>query len=148
MQKEEAIKKARIVFWAQATMAATLAALFQTGYIIKETLNLAPTTRYITEVAGVMLTIMLIPLAIKAFTKQMQRAAKEKTNHFIEYYHNKCNARTTILFAVVMMNIALYYALDNNSSFYCTLLGIAAAIYSYPTRAIIDKYCNNQEREE
>ena len=148
MQKEEVIKKARIAFMAQAAIATLLIVLFETGHIAGNIPGISPTTRYIAEVAGIMLTIILIPLAIKGFSMQMTRAAKEKTSHFIEYYRAKSNARTTILFLVIMMNTALYYIMDNNSALYCGLLGIAAAIYSYPTQAALDSYCNTQEEEE
>lgn len=148
MHKKEVIKKARIVFMVQAVIAALLIALFETGCIASDIPGIPPTTRYIAEVAGVMLTIILIPLAIKGFSMQMTRAAKEKTDHFIEYYRAKSNARTTILFLVIMMNTALYYIMDNNSALYCGLLGIAAAIYSYPTQTTLDSYCNTQEEEK
>lgn len=148
MQKKEVIKKARIVFMVQAVIAALLIALFETDCIASDIPGIAHTTRYIAEVAGVMLTIILIPLAIKGFSMQMTRAAKEKTDHFIEYYRAKSNARTTILFLVIMMNTALYYIMDNNSALYSGLLGLAAAIYSYPTKAALDSYCNTQEEEK
>ncbi len=148
MQKENIIKNVRTVFWVYATLATLLAVLFETGIIAKDIPGITPTARYIAEVAGVMLTIILIPLAIKGFSMQMTRAAKEKNAHLIEYYRNKSNARTSILFVVIMANIALYYAIDNESSLYCALLGIAAAIYSYPTKTTFESYCNNQEPKE
>ena len=40
------------------------------------------------------------------------------------------------------------YIMDNNSALYCGLLGIAAAIYSYPTQTTLDSYCNTQEEEK
>lgn len=148
MNAQEAIKGARITFWVQATMAAALATLFATGIIGSSEITISDTNRYIAEVAGVAFTIIAIPLAIKGFSAQMRRAAERKTDHFIEYYHSKCNARTSILFVATVMNIAIYFILDNNSALYCTLLCIAAAIYSYPTQATLDNYHNNREEKE
>lgn len=148
MNKEDALKKTRILFWVHTIVAAALVALFETGYKEKNIIDLIPVSLYIVETTGIMLTIILIPLAIKGFSMQVTRAAKNKIPNFIEYYYNKCNARTTILFAVVMMNIALYYTLKNSSFFYCGLLGIAAAIYSYPTKATLNSYCNSSEDKE
>ncbi len=148
MQKEEALKKTRILFWGQAIVAALLIVLFESGLINRENIEMAPGTQYIIEVAGVMLTLILIPLAIKGFSAQMARATKNKIPHFINYYYNKSNARTSILFIVVMMNTVLYYSLGNNSSFYCGLLGIAAAIYSYPTKATLNNYDTNKQSKE
>lgn len=149
MQKEEAIKKTRIIFWAQAIVSATLAILLQTELASSTAIALSPTTLYTIEVAGIMLTICLIPLAIKGFSAQVSKAAKKKIPHFIEYYHSKCNARTSILFMVIMMNIALYYILGRNSGpLYCGLLGVAAAIYSYPTKGTLDNYLNDQDHQE
>ncbi|MBQ7948011.1 MAG: hypothetical protein IJ277_07595 [Bacteroidaceae bacterium] len=149
MQKEEAIKKTRTIYRAQAIVSVVLAALLQTGLIDSTGITMAPTTLYAIEVAGIMLTICLIPLAIKGFSARVSKAAKRKTPHFIEYYHNKCNARTSILFMVIMMNIALYYILGRSSGpLYCGLLGVAAAIYSYPAKSTFENYLNNRENEE
>lgn len=149
MQKEEAIKKTRTIFWAQAVVSVALVALLQTGFIDSTAITMAPTTLYAIEVASILLTICLIPLAIKGFSAQVSKAAKKKIPHFIEYYHSKCNARTSILFMVIMMNIALYYILGRNSGpLYCGLLGVAAAIYSYPTKGTLDNYLNDQDHQE
>lgn len=149
MQKEEAIKKTRTIYWTQAVVSVVLAALLQAGLIDSTGITMAPTTLYAIEVAGIMLTICLIPLAIKGFSARVSKAAKRKTPHFIEYYHSKCNARTSILFMVIMMNIALYYILGRSSGpLYCGLLGVAAAIYSYPTKGALENYLNDQDHQE
>lgn len=149
MEKREALKKARLTFWMQAAMTIAIIALFETGFIAKDSISLTPTLQYTTEVAGVILTIALIPLAIKGFSTLMQRATERRIPHFNEYFYVKSNARLSILFTVTIMNTALYYGTGNNSAFYCALLGIAATIYSYPTQRQLDNYAqeNNNEKE-
>lgn len=143
MEKREALKKARITFWLQAVMTIGIITLFETGIIARNTINLTPTMQYASEVASALLTITLIPLAIKGFSTLMRRAAEKSTPHFNEYFYNKSNAQLSILFVVTIMNITLYYGNGNNSAFYCALLGMAATIYSYPTAGILDN--RNQE---
>lgn len=146
MQKEEALKKTRIMFWVQTIAAIALVAIFESNLINNTDIAVTHPARYPIEVAGIMLTICIIPLAVKGFSTQVSKAAKNRIPHFIEYYHSKCNARTSLLFMVIMANIALYYLLGNNSgALYCGLLGVAAAIYSYPTKTTLDNYCNIQE---
>ncbi len=148
MEKREALKKARLTFWMQAAMTIAIIALFEAGFIAKNTISLTPTMQYTVSVASVLLTIAFIPLAIKGFSSLMQRAIERKNPLFNEYFYTKSNARLSILFAVTIMNIALYYGTGNNSAFYCALLGIAATIYSYPTKRLLDSYTQENNEEE
>ncbi len=146
MQKREAIKKVRTTFWVQIAITATIAALFETGIIEKNLITLAPTARYIADVAGVLLTITLIPLAIKGFSAQMQKAAGKP--HIIERFHNSSNARLSIIFFVTAANLVLHYGTGNDSALYCALFGLAAAIYSYPTENTLDLYTQENGKEQ
>ena len=53
MQKEDAIKKTRTIYRAQAVVSAALVALLQTGFIDSTAITMAPTTLYAIEVAGI-----------------------------------------------------------------------------------------------
>lgn len=128
-------------------MTIAIIALFETGIIAKNSISLTPAMQYASEVASALLTIALIPLAIKGFSTLMRRAAEKKTPHFNEYFYNMSNARLSILFVVTIMNITLYYGNGNNSAFYCALLGVAATIYSYPTAGILDNSNQEDNRE-
>ena len=44
-----------------------------------------------------------------------------------------------LLFVVIMANIGIYYATDNNSALYCALTGGLAYLFSFP---------KNKSREE
>ena len=144
MQKREAIRKIRITFWVQMAITAAIVAIFETGLLQKNCIDLTPTTRYIADVAGIMLTIALIPLAIKGFGAQMQKAATKAPTQFIEYYHSKSNARLSILFFVTVGNLALHYGTGNNSALYCALFGIVATIYCYPTENALNNYTQEE----
>ena len=122
--------------------------LFETGILPKNCINLTPTMQYISEVAGIILTITLIPLAIKGFSAQMRRAAEQELPHFNEYFRSRCNARLSIIFAVTITNILLYYGTANNGALYCALFGIAATIYSYPTKETLSNYTLNKEEKK
>ena len=138
MRREEAIRKTRILFWVQAACMACMATLFESGMLAKGSITPAPTARYIIDVAGVMLTITLIPLALKGFSTLIKREIERKNPHFIEFFHAKSTARLSILFAAIMMNIVLYYGTGNESALYCGILAVGAFIYSYPTMATLN----------
>lgn len=148
MQQREAIKKLRATFWVQIATTAAIATLFETGLIAKGLITLTPTTRYIAEVAGIMLTIALIPLAIKGFSTQMQKAAKEKTPLFIDFFYKKSSARINILFFVTAANLVLHYGTNNAGALYCALLGAAALIYSYPAKNTLRGYTQENNAEQ
>ena len=141
----DTIKNIRITFWVQAAITATAIILFETGVMPTGCIQLSPTAQYTSEVAGIMLTISLIPLAIKGFSAQMRRAAEQNMPHFNEYFRSKSNARLSILFFVTIMNIVLYYGMGNDKAFYCALFGIIATIYSYPTQGALNNYTQEKQ---
>lgn len=126
------------MFWVQTACMACMATLFESGMLAKGSITPAPTARYIIDVAGVMLTITLIPLALKGFSALIKREIERKNPHFIEFFHAKSTARLSILFAAIMMNIVLYYGTGNESALYCGILAVGAFIYSYPTMATLN----------
>lgn len=146
MTKEEAIKRTRTLFMVQTACIAAIVALFETGVVTRNAITLAPTIKYITDVAGVMLTIALIPFSLKGFSALIEREVKRKNPHFIDFFHAKSSARLSILFAVIMINVALYYCTGNNSALYCGILAAGAFIYSYPTMATLNN-CLEQIKE-
>lgn len=145
MTIDNTIKSIRTTFWLQTAIIIAAIILFETGIIAKNSIDLTPTMQYICEVGGIILTIALIPLAIKGFSAQMRRAAEQKVPHFNEYFRSKCNARLSIIFAVTITNILLYYGTGYNGALYCALFGIAATIYSYPTKETLSNYTLNEE---
>ena len=146
MRREEAIRKTRILFWVQAACMACMAALFECGMLAKGSITPTPTAKYMIDVTGVMLTIILIPLALKGFSTLIKREIERKNPNFIEFFHAKGTARLSILFAAVMVNIVLYYGTSNESALYCGILAGGAFIYSYPTMATLDN-CLEQIKE-
>lgn len=143
MTKKEALKKTRTIFWLQAATAIALIILFETNFI---RFSISGTYSYITDVAGIMLTLLIIPVAIKGFTAQMNKAVRKKIPHLIEYYYTRSSARCSLIFFVIIANIVLYYS-GNTNALYCGMFGVAAAIYSYPIEDAIDNYLQKQEEE-
>ena len=78
MNRENVLKSLKINF-ATAIFAALMAiAAFETGYITKGALAMLLTESdiYYIEVAGIMLTIAIIPAALKLFSRAMSKAVK------------------------------------------------------------------------
>lgn len=147
MENKNTLKKIRTMWWMQATVVAIVIALFETGFITQGLFAPTPATRYVINVAAIMLTMALIPLAIKGFSTMMRKAKKKKMPHFIDYYRTMSNARISILFTVVMINALLYYGMSNEGALYCGILGLAAAIYSYPTEEVLNIYMKETGEE-
>ena len=60
-------KKTRLLFWTLLLIAAVTTILFETGILTRGAIEVSATTRYLSDVTGVLITICLIPIAIKKF---------------------------------------------------------------------------------
>lgn len=127
-----------------ATLAIIVA--FEGGFLQKEALTelLSPDDIYILEVTTVMVTMALIPLALKSFSRAMKKAAEAGKMKLLKTFSNMSLVRISLLFVVIVVNAFIYYGIGYNGALYCGLFGYCAFIYSYPTARTLDSYINNE----
>ena len=127
-------KKTRLLFWTLLLIAAVTTILFETDILTRGAIEVSATTRYLSDVTGVLITICLIPIAIKKFSNAKDAAKKSDEETFAQVYCHASKIRLMLFFVVTMTNIGLYYGTANNSAIYCALAGAALFLYSFPRK--------------
>ena len=119
-------------------------AAFETGYLVKGALamNLGEQDLYYIEVSTIMLTMAIIPLALKWFSRTMSKSTNLDKNAFLKLYSKMSLIRMFLLFIVLIVNIFIYYGIDYNGAMYCAIVSLGALLYSYPTGKVLDEYQN------
>lgn len=107
---------------------------FETGVLTGNGIIESNEVQYFVDVIGVLITIGLIPLALKKFSDSINKAKGFNNDDFIKTYCRECEIRIALLFVVMMVNLGLYYGTANEGAFYCALAGFASFIYAYPRR--------------
>lgn len=147
MNRDNVLKSLKFNF--ATSIFATLIAIaaFETGYLTKGALamNLAATDLYYIEVSTIMLTIAIIPFAIKGFSRAMKKGAGLEKNALLKLYGRRSLTRMFLLFVALVINIFIYYGIEYNGAMYCAIISFGALLYSYPTGKVLDGYLNNNE---
>lgn len=123
---------------------------FELGFVEKGALAkvISSTAMYVLQVVVIMLTVILIPLAMKSFTKSLEKAKKMSEDAFLVVFSKKSLQRIFLLFVVVVVNEFAYYGLDYEGALYCGLLGFGSMIYSFPTRMVLEQFLSDKENQK
>lgn len=152
MNNNEILKSLRINHIFSILAALMVIVVFETGIVAKDALGnlLSSTWIYILQVLAVMITVLLIPLAIKGFTSSLNKALGCSDEEFRKLFVKKSIQRIFLLFIVLLTNIFVYYGIGYNGSLYCGLFALGTLLYSYPTRLVLNDYLeqNVQAREK
>lgn len=148
MNKENVIKSLRFNFATSVFAALIAIAAFETGYLTKGVLalSLSEEDLYYVEVCTIILTIGIIPFAIKGFSRAMKKASNLDNIAFLKLYSKKSLQCMFLLFISLVINIFVYYGIDYDGAMYCAILSFGALLYSYPTGKIFDEYNNNSNK--
>ena len=147
MNRENVIKSLRFNFATSVFAAIIAIAAFETGYLTKGALamSLGVEDIYYIEVSAIMLTMAIIPLAIKGFSRAMKKGANMNNYALLKLYSKKSLQRMFLLFIALVINIFIYYGVEYKGAMYCAILSFGALLYSYPTGKVLDEYTNNNE---
>lgn len=142
MEKKEILKSLRINHLFSLFAAILVIVMFETGLLAKGALaSVVPLGGiYVIEVVAVMLTVLLVPLAIKGFTGTLTKNLGCSEEEFLKLFAKKGFQRIALLFVALLVNEFVYYGLDYTGSFYCGLLALGSLIYSYPTKMVLEEY--------
>lgn len=142
MNKENILKSLRINYVVAFIATLIIIIAFESGFVAKGALTgiISSTAYYILQVATVMLTVILIPTAIKSFTKAAERACDMNGNDALKLYAKKSMQRIALLFAVIVINGFTYYGTGYEGALYCGLFGYGVMIYSFPTRMVMEQF--------
>lgn len=147
MNRENVLKSLKFNFATSIFATIIAIAAFETGYLTKGALamNLTADDMYYIEVSTIMLTIAIIPFALKGFSRAMKKGNSLENSAFLKLYGKWSLIRIFMLFVALVINIFAYYGLEYNGAMYCAIISFGALIYSYPTGKVLDEYQNSNE---
>ena len=147
MQIERTIKSLRFNYYVAFIATIAIIVAFEGGFLHKGVLAniLSPDDIYLLEVSSVMITIALIPIALKSFTRSMKKVAGECKAKVLKTFGKMSILRISLLFAVIVVNAFIYYGLNYNGALYCGLFGYCALLYSYPTANTLENILENKQ---
>ena len=145
MNKKNVLKSLRFNFITSIFSAIIAMAAFETGFLTKGilALNLSEQDIYYVEVSAIMVTIALVPLALKGFSRAMNKAAGLDNNAILKLYGKKSIQRMFLLFISLVINIFVYYGVQYDGALYCAIVSLGALIYSYPTEKVLNEYLDS-----
>ena len=148
MKKNAIIKSLRIIFIAAFVAATAVLLSYECGIIEKGTLAkvVSPSVAYMIQVVNVMLTIILVPFAIKGFTRSLGAAKGLSEDAILKLFAKRSLQRIFLLFIVIVMNEVAYYGLGYDGALYCGILAIGALVYSFPTRMVLEQFLCDKEK--
>ena len=107
MNRENVIKPLRFNFITSVFAAIIAVAAFETGYLTKGALamNLTEEDLYYVEVCTIMLTIAIIPFALKGFSRAMKKGKDLDKVALLNLYSRRSLLRIFLLFIALVINI-------------------------------------------
>lgn len=115
-----------------ATLA--LAGCYELGFAAEGSLAGRTTTEYVLETIGVLLTMALVPLAMKLFPLILPRYEGEPVLFRLRQHRRASLLRLLLLAVPTWLNLWLYYATLNNIGGLCALIGVTASFFCLPGR--------------
>lgn len=115
-------------------IAGIIALLYETGCLAKGTVTEAKTA-YILEIVGVLLSLALIPLALRGFRRMVDRLdEKEYSDSRILRIYEICSWVRLLAFLVVIAGgVILYYILDDTIGLYIAGIGALCSLFCFPS---------------
>ncbi len=120
-------------------VAGLIAALYEFGPLQAGSVTNTKTI-YIMEVAGVLCSLALIPLALKGFKQITDRMAeKDYPEERIVHIYMICSLlRLLAFFLVVEFGVILYYLINDTVGLYIAAIAAICSLFSVPTKAGIE----------
>lgn len=142
MNKENILKSLRINYAVAFIATLIIVVAFESGLLAKGLLAnfVSSSIYYMLQVATIMLTVILIPLAIRGFTNSIAKVDGMDEASVLKLYCKKSLQRIFLLFIVIVINEFAYYGLGYDGALYCGLFGYGSMIYSYPTRMVMEQF--------
>lgn len=142
MNKENILKYLKINYAVAFIATFVVVVAFESGFITKGLLanHISSSNYYMLQVVTIMLTVMLIPLAIKGFTNSIAKAGDMDDRSALNLYYKKSLQRISLLFIVIVINEFAYYGVGYEGALYCGLFGYGSMIYSFPTRMVMEQF--------
>ena len=147
MNKERIIKSLRLNYFVALISTFIIIIAFESKFLYKGALRgvISEDSAYNLEIAAVILTIGLIPLALKSFSRSMEKAKAKGYAEVMKKFSKMSLLRIALLFSAIVANAFIYYGINYEGALYCGLIGYGAMIYSYPTMETLEGYLDKNK---
>ena len=135
MTNQQILLRLRLEFVAYVLLAVLLVVLYETHVFVMGALAGDATAVYVAESAGILLAVILTPVALKSFHKTLVRMVYMDDDAVRRRSYVRWNEiRLAMFVTVVLVNISVYYMTADNMCGYCALIGVIASLFCWPTK--------------
>lgn len=120
--------------------------LFETGVFPKGQITDTGTI-YVMQVVAVLVSLAMIPVALRGFRKMMDRMEDEPFRKRLKVYMIFSWLRLAAFFIVVEYSVLLYYLINDDIGLYCAVIGAICSMFCIPSRNSLE-YETGWEDEE
>ena len=108
--------------------------LFEIGVLEEGTYAGDAQMEYIFQSVCILLTIFLIPLALRLFNLNLVKRIKElPLQDALKSYRIWGDVRLSLLFAPVMISLTFYYLTLNTTGLFCACMALIASLFCVPS---------------
>ena len=111
-----------------------LVVLYETGLYQEGLLAGNAQMEYILQSVSILLTIGLIPFALRMFNLNLVKRIKElPLQQALKSYQIWCNVRLSLLFVPAIMAMSFYYLTMNTTNLFCACMALVATLFCVPS---------------
>ena len=128
-------KCAFLAVWAAPIL---LAVLYETGTFQKGAYEGNAQMEYIFQSVSIMLTIGLIPFALRMFNLNLVKRIKElPLQQALKSYQKWSDVRLGLLFVPAILSVSFYYITMNTTNLFCACMALIATLFCIPSESRI-----------
>ena len=124
-----------ILVWA---LPLVYALLHETGVLSQGALAGDARMEYIFQTIGILMTIVLIPFALRIFNLRLVKRIQElPLQQALKSYRIWADVRLALLVVPALINLQFYYLTLNNTGLFCTAMALIASLFCVPSESRI-----------
>ena len=124
-----------ILVWA---LPLVYALLHETGVLSQGALAGDARMKYIFQTIGILMTIVLIPFALRIFNLNLVKRIQElPLRQALKSYRIWADVRLALLVVPALINLQFYYLTLNNTGLFCAAMSLVASLFCVPSESRI-----------
>ena len=124
-----------ILVWA---LPLVYALLHETGVLSQGALAGDARMKYIFQTIGILMTIVLIPFALRIFNLLLVKRIQElPLQQALKSYRIWADVRLALLVVPALINLQFYYLTLNNTGLFCAAMSLIASLFCVPSESRI-----------
>lgn len=124
-----------ILVWA---LPLVYALLHETGVLSQGALAGDARMEYIFQTIGILMTIVLIPFALRIFNLRLVKRIQElPLQQALKSYRIWADVRLALLVVPALINLQFYYLTLNNTGLFCAAMSLIASLFCVPSESRI-----------